>query len=98
MRRKILINLKCLEMFYKLPKGKHVISTLYKSAGITIAKNMLACSIVRTTECVTQSSLFVRGGGVLGQRMVSWSLLTCYIFEVICLEETEIELLILHRT
>ena len=73
-RRKILLNLKFLEMFYKLPKGKHVISTLYKSAGITIAKNMLACSIVRTTECVTQSSLFVRGGGVLGQRMVSWSL------------------------
>ena len=49
------------DVLNKLPKGKYVISKLWKNAGITIAKKMLACSVVRTTECVTQSSLFVAG-------------------------------------
>ena len=51
------------DVLNKLPKEKHVISKLWKNAGNTIAKKMLACSVVRTTECVTQSSLFVGDGG-----------------------------------
>ena len=46
---------------YKLPKEKHVISPLRKNAETTIERGVLACSVVRTNECVTQSSLFVSG-------------------------------------
>ena len=62
MRRKISHNFKCLGKSYKLLKGKFVISTLCENAETTIARGVLACSFVRTNECVTQCSLFVSVG------------------------------------
>ena len=50
------------KVLYKLLKGKFVISTLCENAETTIARGVLACSFVRTNECVTQSSLFVSVG------------------------------------
>ena len=45
-----------------------MICTLWKNAGITIAKNILARSVIRTTKCVTLSSLFLGGWGYGGVR------------------------------
>ena len=56
------------DVLNKLPKGKYVICTLWKNAGITIAKNMLARSVIRITKCVTLSSLFLGGWGYGGLR------------------------------
>ena len=83
------------DVLNKLPKGKYVISTLWKNARITIAKNMLARSVVRTTECVIQSLLFVGGWGWRGVRGESPGTFEL-LFETICLGETVIELFILH--
>ena len=83
------------DVLNKLPKGKYVISKLWKNAGVTIAKKMLACSVVRTTECVTQSSLFV-GGGVWVRQGRRCPEAFELLFEAICLRETVIELFILH--
>ena len=83
------------DVLNKLPKGKYVISTLWKNTRITIAKNMLACSVVRTTECVIQSLLFVGGWGWRGVRGESPGTFEL-LFETICLGETVIKLFILH--
>ena len=72
-----------------------MISTLWKNTGITIAKDMLARSVVRTTECVIQSLLFVGGWGWRGVRGESPGTFEL-LFETICLGETVIELFILH--
>ena len=90
-KRKILYDFKCLEM----GKGKYMISTLWKNTGITIAKDMLARSVVRTTECVIQSLLFAGGWGWRGVRGESPGTFEL-LFETICLGETVIELFILH--
>ena len=83
------------DVLNKLPKGKYVISTLWKNTRITIAKNMLARSVVRTTECVIQSLLFVGGWGWRGVRGESPGTFEL-LFETICLGDTVIELFILH--
>ena len=83
------------DVLNKLPKGKYMISTLWKNTGITIAKDMLARSVVRTTECVIQSLLFVGEWGRRGVRGESPGTFEL-LFETICLGETVIELFILH--
>ena len=83
------------DVLNKLPKGKYMISTLWKNTRITIAKNMLARSVVRTTECVIQSLLFVGEWGWRGVRGESPGTFEL-LFETICLGETVIELFILH--
>ena len=81
------------DVLNKLPKGKYVISTLWKNTRITIAKNMLARSVVRTTECVIQSLLFVGGWGWRGVRGESPGTFEL-LFETICLGETVLHMVL----
>ena len=81
------------DVLNKLPKGKYVISTLWKNTRITIAKNMLARSVVRTTECVIQSLLFVGGWGRRGVRGESPGTFEL-LFETICLGETVLHMVL----
>ena len=81
------------DVLNKLPKGKYMISTLWKNTGITIAKDMLARSVVRTTECVIQSLLFVGGWGWRGVRGESPGTFEL-LFETICLGETVLHMVL----
>ena len=81
------------DVLNKLPKGKYVISTLWKNTRITIAKNMLARSVVRTTECVIQSLLFVGEWGRRGVRGESPGTFEL-LFETICLGETVLHMVL----
>ena len=81
------------DVLNKLPKGKYMISTLWKNTGITIAKDMLARSVVRTTECVIQSLLFVGGWGRRGVRGESPGTFEL-LFETICLGETVLHMVL----
>ena len=81
------------DVLNKLPKGKYMISTLWKNTGITIAKDMLARSVVRTTECVIQSLLFVGEWGRRGVRGESPGTFEL-LFETICLGETVLHMVL----
>ena len=81
------------DVLNKLPKGKYMISTLWKNTRITIAKDMLARSVVRTTECVIQSLLFVGGWGWRGVRGESPGTFEL-LFETICLGETVLHMVL----